>query len=469
MKSLFRCIKGGKRNTNKDRGPPGVEYLFRHVIFHIGLKKDNFREPSEHQGSRYIYLLTSLNPCGKLMSLFKTILSVLLLAVGMTETIQAQLVKDLLENDDAYYNYVSNPGFEETKREYCRWNQNGRDYMENINAWDSPTETTPDLLSLRVKNTCWANPRKHSNGKQGPRNGDNMAGLKTYGKGGTETFWHEYLSVELDSALVPGERYYAEFYASKSANSKLASNNLGMYFSDTAVVTRDRMPLFFTPQINSDKVIKSRWNAWQKVSGVFEVDEEKHYLIIGNFYHDNRTEIQEFEEGEGGAYYYIDDVKVRRAMPDEALTPVPKRSIPPKPKLVLQKAEFVSTKDIKLDSIAYKVGDRVTLENIFFEFDKAELLPESKTELDKLVDILTDYPFLTIEIGGHTDNVGSPEYNKKLSEERAKSVVDYLLGEDVNDVRLSYSGYGSEKPITSNATEEGRAKNRRVEFVIIGN
>jgi len=229
------------------------------------------------------------------------------------------------------------------------------------------------------------------------------------------------------------------------------------------------MPLFFSPQVNSDKVIKSRWNAWQKVSGVFEVTEEKHYLLVGNFYHDNKTEIQEFEEGDGGTYSYLDDFKVRRALPDEELSPRPKRSIPPQPKFVLQKAEFVSTKDIKLDSIAYKVGDRITLENIFFQFDKAELLPESKTELDKLVDILTDYPFLTIEIGGHTDNVGSQDYNKKLSEERAKSVVDYLIEEDVNEVRLSYSGYGSGRPITTNATEEGRALNRRVEFLIISN
>lgn len=374
-----------------------------------------------------------------------------------------------MDSDEGYYNYVSNSSFEETKREYCKWNQNGRNYMKNIIAWDSPTETTPDLLSLRVKNTCWSNPRKHSGGKQGPRNGDNMVGLKTYGKGGTDTFWHEYLSIELDSVLVPGERYYAEFYTSRAVNSRYASNNIGMYFSDTAVVTRDRMPLFLTPKINSEKVIKSRWNAWQKVSGVFEVDKKTMYLLIGNFYHDDRTQIHKFDEGEGGAYYYIDDVKVRRAMPGEELTPSPKRSIPPTPKRILRKAELVSTKEIKLDSIDYKVGDRIRLGNIFFEFDKADLLPESKKELDKLVDILTDYPFMRIEIGGHTDNVGGKEYNKNLSHERAKSVVDYLIEENVNQTRLSYSGYGSENPITSNATEEGRAINRRVEFLILGN
>ncbi|MCH2213905.1 MAG: OmpA family protein [Flavobacteriales bacterium] len=383
--------------------------------------------------------------------------------------VKSQLLKELIENDEGYYNYVSNPGFEETKREYCKWNQNGRNYMEDIIAWDSPTETTPDLFSLRVKKSCWSNPYKHSGGKQSPRNGDNMAGLKTYGKGGTETFWHEYLSIKLDSTLVPGERYYAEFHVSRAVKSRYASNNIGMYFSDTAIVTRDRMPLFLTPCINTNRIIKSRWNAWQKISGVFEVDVESKYLLIGNFYHDNRTEIHKFDEGEGGAYYYIDDVEVRRAKPEEEISPSPKRSIPPTPKRILKKAELVSTKEIKLDSIDYKVGDRITLENIFFEFDKAELLPQSKQELDKLVDIMTDYPFLRIEIGGHTDNIGGISYNKILSQERAKSVVDYLIEENVNQTRVSYAGYGSEKPLTTNTTEEGRAINRRVEFIILGN
>lgn len=381
----------------------------------------------------------------------------------------AQLFDSLLKSEEGYYNYVPNPGFENTLREYCKWNQSGREYFKNINDWDSPTESTADILSLKVRRTCWANPRNHSNGKQGPRTGDNMAGIKTHGKGGTETFWHEYLMVKLDSTLVPGERYYAELYASRAVASERASNNIGMYFSDTAVVTRDRMPLFFTPQINSQKVVKSMWNAWQKISGVFEVDSEKNYLLIGNFYHDDATETVDFPGGRGGAYYYIDDVKVRRATPDESLTPPPPVSHAPRPKTVLKKAELASTKEIKLDSIDYRAGDRVMLENIFFEFDKATLLPESTKELDKLADIMIDYPHLQIEIEGHTDNVGSDEYNEKLSHQRAKAVVDYLLAANTDPTRISYKGHGSTQPIAPNDTEEGRARNRRVEFVILKN
>jgi outer membrane protein OmpA-like peptidoglycan-associated protein len=341
--------------------------------------------------------------------------------------------------------------------------------MESILHWDSPTETTPDILSLRVEKDCWANPRKHSNGKQGPRNGDNMAGIKTWGKGGTETFWHEYLMVRLDSTLVPGVRYYTEMYVNRAVSSSHASNNLGMYFSPEEIVTRDRMPLFYTPQVNSDKVIKSKWNMWQKVSGVFEVDSPQSYLIIGNFYDDADTQAELFPEGERGAYYYIDDVLVRRAKPGEALTPKPRPTRAPAPKKVVSPQEVVSTKEVKLDSIDYRPGNTIRLENIFFEFDKATLLPRSKTELDKLVDILSDYPHLVIEIGGHTDNVGTDAYNQRLSEERAKSVVEYLTKASVSPSRLSYKGYGSSRPATTNATDEGRAWNRRVEFTIVSN
>ena len=374
-----------------------------------------------------------------------------------------------VESDPEYANYVPNSGFENIARTYCRWNQNGRKYMEDIDAWDSPTETTPDLLSTRAKSSCWSNPRKHSNGKQSPRSGDNIVGIKTYGKGGTDTFWHEYVSVQLDSTLMPGVKYYAEFYALRSVSSKLGSNNIGLAVTDSAVATRDRMPLFLNPVVNEQSIIKSRWNFWKKVSGVFEVSDPKNYILIGNFYHDNKTEITEFPEGEGGAYYYIDDVTVRRAKPGENLSPRPPRSLPPPPKIILEKAQIVSTKEIKLDSIDYKVGNTITLDNIEFEFDKAALLPRSKMELSKLVDIMTDYPHMGIMIGGHTDNVGSDDYNLKLSKERAKAVVNYLIENDVEPKRLKYDGFGSTQPIANNSTDQGRALNRRVTFTVFRN
>jgi len=115
-----------------------------------------------------------------------------------------------------------------------------------------------------------------------------------------------------------------------------------------------------------------------------------------------------------------------------------------------------------------KVGESIVLENIFFESGSYELLPESTVELEKLYDFLIKNPTLKVEISGHTDNVGDGEYNQKLSVERAKSVVDYLINNGISSARLSYVGYGFTKPIASNDTEEGRKQNRRSEFKIVG-
>ena len=95
-------------------------------------------------------------------------------------------------------------------------------------------------------------------------------------------------------------------------------------------------------------------------------------------------------------------------------------------------------------------------------------MPISLIELDKLLQILNENPSLKVEISGHTDNIGKAEDNNKLSTNRAKSVVDYLVNKGIIINRLSYKGYGSTKPIAENTTEKGRAQNRRTEFMIVG-
>ncbi len=121
-------------------------------------------------------------------------------------------------------------------------------------------------------------------------------------------------------------------------------------------------------------------------------------------------------------------------------------------------------KDISLQPT--DVGTVVTLKNVFFDFDKTELKPESFVELDRLVSYL-QRNMVRIEIGGHTDDQGSDEYNDRLSENRAKSVYDYLIQKGIPADRLTYKGYGKRKPVADNGTDEGRAANRRTEFKII--
>ena len=122
-------------------------------------------------------------------------------------------------------------------------------------------------------------------------------------------------------------------------------------------------------------------------------------------------------------------------------------------------------KDIPLKRI--QPGERVILKNIFFDFASAKLLDKSKAELQQLLQFLRDNPDVKIRITGHTDNVGTQAYNLDLSQNRARVVANYLLNEGIAMTRVSYRGMGSAEPVAGNDTEEGRAQNRRTEFVIV--
>jgi OOP family OmpA-OmpF porin len=123
------------------------------------------------------------------------------------------------------------------------------------------------------------------------------------------------------------------------------------------------------------------------------------------------------------------------------------------------------TKDLYLPPI--EVGLTVKLKNIYFDNDKTTLKPESFAELSKVLDFLTANPKIAVEIAGHTDSNGSDEHNQTLSQGRSEAVVEWLIGQGIDVSRLSARGYGESKPIDTNATKEGQANNRRVEFTVV--
>jgi outer membrane protein OmpA-like peptidoglycan-associated protein len=128
--------------------------------------------------------------------------------------------------------------------------------------------------------------------------------------------------------------------------------------------------------------------------------------------------------------------------------PADNKGCPKKPSLVV-----VTDKEIKI------------LQQIHFEFDKDKIRPESFKILDAVVDILKQYPKIRLEIQGHTDNKGKPEYNKGLSDRRAASVLKYLVAHGVDKGRLTSKGYGMERPLVPNDSDQNRALNRRVQFI----
>lgn len=119
----------------------------------------------------------------------------------------------------------------------------------------------------------------------------------------------------------------------------------------------------------------------------------------------------------------------------------------------------------KYDSL--KIGEKIILNNIYFDFNKAELRHESFQELNKLKRFLENNKNVTVQISGHTDNFGSDDYNERLSFNRAKAVADYLLNSGISGERLVCKGMGENFPVDSNDTSNGRQNNRRIEILIV--
>jgi len=124
-------------------------------------------------------------------------------------------------------------------------------------------------------------------------------------------------------------------------------------------------------------------------------------------------------------------------------------------------------KDLYL--VPIEIGQIVRLNNVFFDFDKWDLRPESFVELDRVVTLLKENPAIVIEMSAHTDSYGSDDYNYKLSDNRARSVMEYILSKGIEPARISSQGYGETVPVAPNDTPENRQLNRRVEFKILKN
>lgn len=117
------------------------------------------------------------------------------------------------------------------------------------------------------------------------------------------------------------------------------------------------------------------------------------------------------------------------------------------------------------DEKPQEIKQKFTLTGVNFKTASAELLEESYYMLETVYNSLEAYPKVKVEIAGHTDNEGSADYNRVLSEERAKTVMKYLINRGISPDRLTAKGYGKERPVASNNMAEGRAKNRRVELI----
>ena len=341
-------------------------------------------------------------------------------------------------------NLVPNPSFEEYSNAPIGWYYRGAHFTNVMRYWSSATAASPDAFGPKVRvPEHW---QDKGFGDQYAYDGESMVGITLYGCDKGKPHCREYVQVQLLESLVPEQIYYLEFWTVSLPRS-LQTNNLGVYFSEGKMDVRVDEPIFKEPHFNMETIIQTSNHNWVKISGQFTAQSEADYILIGNFFPDSLTQtvLPEASDALKFAYYYLDNFTLKKVPP---ILNVP-----------------LAPDDLSL--LKLEEGRIFQLKNIFFDSDKAELLPRSYQELKKLLHIMQQHPQMEIEIRGHTDSQGQDTYNSYLSRKRAHAVASYLWQNGIDRHRVHHIGLGSERPIASNATETGRKLNRRVEFLIL--
>lgn len=330
--------------------------------------------------------------------------------------------------------------------------------MTAVEAWYQPTRGSADYYHADGGRECGVPDNKL--GTQLAFDGKAYCGIYC-----SKDEYREYLQSQLVAPLEAGRTYRISFWVSLSEFSAVSVATLGALFTaerigDTSwgILMSQSVDQFapgvsqtrsapYRPQVqNSAQHRLDDTERWQRVSGEFVAQGGERFVTIGNFCTAAQSGIGQPASLTGllsGAYYYIDSVTLTCLDCSDNAAPVD---------------------DCSAQQPA--VGDVMVLNELFFEFDKCVILQQSFPTLKRLMALLDSYPNMRITVQGHTDNRGTPSYNQRLSERRAKAVVDYLIAKGVNKKRLEYVGYGDSQPIADNNTEEGRAANRRVAFVI---
>jgi outer membrane protein OmpA-like peptidoglycan-associated protein len=289
---------------------------------------------------------------------------------------------------------------------------------------------------------------------KGARTGSGYAGLRYQKK------YKEFLQVKLAEPLKRGAHYQFEMWVRLGFWSNATLKSIGVHFSKAGyqgLGTLTKSNLIDTTAKKGGGFYNEY--GWFRVSGIYIADGGEKFITIGNFSENIRKDMVKdhvLKMGFKEAYYFVDDVSLKRVKVkgEEVKTVIVGSSLDEKEDSVLE-----VKKDIK-------VGDRVTLKNINFENGHYYITPESYGELNKLVQYMLRHPGMEIRINGHSDNSGSARKNLKLSEQRARTVFEYLISKGVQN-KMYFKGFGDTQPIATNDTDVGRALNRRVEFEII--
>ena len=342
-------------------------------------------------------------------------------------------------------NLINNPSFEN----YVNCPEHLGNFDVDVQEWSTPTGGSTDYFN--GCSTEMGTP-KNFNGAQTADFGIGYAGLYLY----APDDYREYLQAELNAPLIKGEKYQISFYVSLAERSDFAIKEFGLLLAKDAINLNTKKELskklLYQQKQNVYSFMEigysnfySDTKDWILVHTQFVAKGTERYLIMGNFKNNKRTRLFKTKRNaKQGAYYYVDMFKLTKVQPTNTK---------------------VKEVDLK-PSIQIELDKTHVFENVLFTFDKFELTPKAETELQEILAYLSLHEQTSITINGHTDSIGSNEYNRELSTKRARIVAEHLIKLGLQKGRVTYKGYSGEKPVASNKTEIGRQQNRRVEFII---
>ena len=344
----------------------------------------------------------------------------------------------------AQENIIPNASFEQISSPPNGWYYSGKDFSNTSIFWSSATKSSPDIYGPNIPiPKSW---KEKGFGKITPIDGEFMAGLTVYGCDHGKPHCKEYIQIGLAEPLVKDQTYTLSFWVAHLPSS-LQINHFGVLFSFDEIIEGHTQTLNLNPQFDYDEVLSPFNEDWMQLNWTFKAKEPFEYICFGSFVADDQIMTAKKRSSEYDfAYYYLDHIQLVK---DEPILPVPKPEFP-------EAEQMVS-------------GSVFQLDNIYFDHDQSTLHPRSFAQLEILFKMFQILPDLNVEIIGHTDNTGGDNYNKDLSIRRAQQVYDYLVNKGVSQDQIQIKGMGNTQPIMSNADEQGRKKNRRVEFFILEN
>lgn len=373
-------------------------------------------------------------------------------------------------------NLIPNPSFEHKKR--C---PKKLSMTRLLKHWYSPTQATPDYYNKCSKKNNGI-PLNYS-GSQEPYEGDGYAGIivdiisldSTTEK---PPIYREYIQCKLLNSLEYNKKYSIQMFVSLADKSWYTNNKIQVNFSKTEL----KQDFYFTPKrafnLNDLEMIENFGDKdWYKLEGEYLAKGGERYLTIGNFeyYSEGILRNLDFLDKESHPYIYLYLDNISLVLKKEVKQVIELDSLIKNENLTGDNKNTSTIGEDKIKDIQnsksildeININEKIIFEDITFQLGKSELLKISYPILDSLLISLTENTKIELEIIGHTDNIGDRKSNQKLSVERAKTVYSYLIAKGVSEERLSYKGMGNSVPIDTNKTEEGRSKNRRVEFKIL--